>query len=122
MRRSSNIVLRAAFSTSASRSTPSSCAASCGTDEDDLGTGIVEEVGEKEAEQREKHNIAHHETAVFLEVAVRDPSEFETNLIVVGEERFGYRILRAEGATGPRPTRWYRCCGTSSSATVRSPR
>jgi hypothetical protein len=35
---------------------------------------------------------------LFLEVTVRDPSEFESVLRVTGEERYGYRILRAESS------------------------
>jgi hypothetical protein len=36
---------------------------------------------------------------LFLEVTVRDPSEFESALQVIGEERHGYRILKLEGPT-----------------------
>jgi hypothetical protein len=33
---------------------------------------------------------------LFLEVTVRDPSEFESVLEVTGEERHGYRILKVD--------------------------
>ena len=36
---------------------------------------------------------------LFLEVTVVDPSEFASTVQVTGEERHGYRILRAESAT-----------------------
>jgi hypothetical protein len=35
---------------------------------------------------------------LFLEVTARDPSEFESVPRVTGEERYGYRILRAESS------------------------
>ncbi|WP_326557765.1 amino acid transporter [Micromonospora sp. NBC_01796] len=57
------------------------------------------EYREKEAEQRHDNHIPAGEPVLFLEVTVRDPSEFESELIVTGEERFGYRILRIEGAS-----------------------
>ncbi|WP_329100400.1 amino acid transporter [Micromonospora sp. NBC_01699] len=57
------------------------------------------EYREKEAEQRHDNHIPDGEPVLFLEVTVRDPSEFESELIVTGEERFGYRILRLEGAS-----------------------
>ena len=74
---------------------------------------------------------------LFLEVTVADPSEFEAQLQVSGEERHGYRILRMESSavpnaiaavllhirdltgkrptstsTGPKATRWRTCCGS----------
>ena len=54
---------------------------------------------EKEAEQRADNHIPAGEPVLFLEVTVRDPSEFESRLEVAGEERFGHRILRIEGAS-----------------------
>ena len=38
---------------------------------------------------------------MFLEVTVSDPSEFEAQLQVSGEERHGYRILRMESSAVP---------------------
>jgi hypothetical protein len=57
------------------------------------------EYREKEAEERADHNIPASEPVLFLEVTVRDPSEFESALGVIGEERYGYRILRVHGAS-----------------------
>ncbi|MEE6263861.1 APC family permease [Plantactinospora sonchi] len=57
------------------------------------------EYREKEAEQRSHNHVPAGEPILFLEVTVRDPSEFESDLVVTGEERFGYRILRVEGAS-----------------------
>jgi hypothetical protein len=57
------------------------------------------EYREKEAEERADNNLPAGERVLFLEVTVRDPSEFESALEVTGEERYGYRILRVEGAS-----------------------
>ncbi|MFI6759741.1 amino acid transporter [Micromonospora sp. NPDC050417] len=57
------------------------------------------EYREKEAEERADSHIPAEDPVLFLEVTIRDPSEFESELIVTGEERFGYRILRVEGAS-----------------------
>jgi hypothetical protein len=57
------------------------------------------EYREKEAEERAANHIPSDEPVLFLEVTVRDPSEFESELIVTGEERYGYRVLRLEGAS-----------------------
>jgi hypothetical protein len=54
------------------------------------------EYREKEAEQRQHNHIPPDVPPLFLEVTVRDPSEFETVLDVTGEERHGYRILRLD--------------------------
>jgi hypothetical protein len=56
---------------------------------------------EKEREQRTHHDIAGTDPVLFVEVTVRDASEFESTVTVTGEERFGYRILRAEGTSVP---------------------
>jgi hypothetical protein len=56
---------------------------------------------EKEREQRTHHDIADRDPVLFVEVTVRDASEFESTVVVTGEERFGYRILRAESASVP---------------------
>ncbi|HEX5995027.1 MAG TPA: amino acid transporter [Jiangellales bacterium] len=55
------------------------------------------EYREKEAVERRKEHIPRGEPVLFLEVSVRDPSEFEAALVVTGEERFGYRIVRVDG-------------------------
>lgn len=38
---------------------------------------------------------------IFLEVTLTDASQFETELDVTGEERFGYRILRVSSPSVP---------------------
>jgi hypothetical protein len=53
---------------------------------------------DKEHEAREFHHIPPEDPVLFLEVTVRDPSEFESALEVTGEERHGYRILRVESS------------------------
>jgi hypothetical protein len=53
---------------------------------------------EKEREERDHNHIPEGDPVLFLEVTVRDPSEFVSTVKVAGEERFGYRILRAESA------------------------
>jgi hypothetical protein len=53
---------------------------------------------EKEHEERTRNQISPDDPVVFLEVTVVDPSEFESRLQVVGEERHGYRILRMESS------------------------
>jgi hypothetical protein len=59
------------------------------------------EYAEKELEERSDHHIPTDDTVIFVEITVDDPSNFETELDVVGEERHGYRILRARSATVP---------------------
>jgi len=53
---------------------------------------------EKEQEARRYHRIPPGDPILFLEVTVRDPSEFASVLEVTCEERFGYRILQVESA------------------------
>jgi hypothetical protein len=60
-----------------------------------------DEYREKEADERRKKHIPAGEPVLFLEVSVRDPSEFETVLSVSGEERFGYRVIRVDGPSVP---------------------
>jgi hypothetical protein len=59
------------------------------------------EYKEKDRETREIHHLPDTEPLVFLEVTVADASEFAAELSVVGEERFGYRILRVQSPTIP---------------------
>ncbi len=54
------------------------------------------EYQDKEAEQREVRNLPEGLPILFLEVTLTDASQFETELDVTGEERFGYKILRVE--------------------------
>jgi hypothetical protein len=56
---------------------------------------------DKEREERADHHIPAGDPVLFLEVTVPDSSEFEDVLRVVGEERFGYRILRVEAPAVP---------------------
>ncbi|HXQ54789.1 MAG TPA: amino acid transporter, partial [Actinomycetes bacterium] len=56
---------------------------------------------EKEHEERQRHQIPADDPVLFLEVTVADPSEFEAQLQVTGEERHGYRILRMESSAVP---------------------
>jgi hypothetical protein len=51
---------------------------------------------EKEHEERTRNQIPADAPVLFLEVTVADPSEFEAQLQVTGEERHGYRILRMQ--------------------------
>jgi hypothetical protein len=51
---------------------------------------------EKEHEERIRNQIPADAPVLFLEVTVADPSEFEAQLQVTGEERHGYRILRMQ--------------------------
>jgi hypothetical protein len=55
----------------------------------------------KERIVRHRHRIAADEQILFLEITVRDPSEFAPVIVVTGFEREGHRVLRAEGASVP---------------------
>jgi hypothetical protein len=59
------------------------------------------EYAEKERETRERVTIPPTDPLMFLEVTVTDPSEFSTDVCVVGEDRFGYRILRVDSPIVP---------------------
>jgi hypothetical protein len=54
-----------------------------------------------EREQREDNHIPQDVPILFLEVDVKDPSEFETVLEVKGVEIDDHRVLRAESSTVP---------------------
>jgi hypothetical protein len=56
---------------------------------------------EKEYEERTRNQIPDDDPVLFLEVTVVDPSEFEAQLQVTGEERHGYRVLRMESSAVP---------------------
>jgi hypothetical protein len=56
---------------------------------------------EKAYQERKRHQIPPDDPVLFLEVTVADPSEFESQLRVIGEERHGYRILRMESSAVP---------------------
>ena len=53
------------------------------------------------AEEREVNRIAEDEPTVFLEVSVADASEFEADLEIRGEERFGYQVLTVSSTAVP---------------------
>ena len=63
--------------------------------------GDVREYLLKEKEQREDNHIPADGPILFLEVEVRDASEFAGVLQVKGAQIGGYRVLRAESATVP---------------------
>jgi hypothetical protein len=52
-------------------------------------------------EEREVNRIPEDEPTVFLEVSVADASEFEADLEIRGEERFGYQVLTVSSAAVP---------------------
>lgn len=56
---------------------------------------------DKAREGWERHRLRRAEGLIFLEVTVPDASEFTSELRVIGEERYGFRILRVESATIP---------------------
>ncbi|WP_084963519.1 APC family permease [Thermoactinospora rubra] len=53
------------------------------------------EYREKDREMRDYHHLPNDEPMVFLEVTLGDASEFEHDVQVQGEERHGYKILKA---------------------------
>ncbi len=55
----------------------------------------------KERGEREASHIPLGDPVVFLEVTVRDASEFASQVHVSGEEIGGFRVLRAEGTAIP---------------------
>ena len=55
----------------------------------------------KEREQREDNNITPGTPVLFLEVTVRDASEFAPVIALKGEQIGRYRVLRAEGSSVP---------------------
>jgi hypothetical protein len=52
-------------------------------------------------EERADHDLPPDADIVFVEVTVRDPSEFATDLHVTGEIRYGFRVLTMESSTVP---------------------
>jgi hypothetical protein len=55
----------------------------------------------KERREREASHIPAGDPVIFLEVTVRDASEFAAPVRVSGEEIGGFRVLRAEGTAVP---------------------
>lgn len=60
-----------------------------------------EEYERKEAETRRDHDIPDNEKILFVEVTIRDASNFSGELKVRGYEVDGYRVLRATGVAVP---------------------
>lgn len=55
----------------------------------------------KEREEREASHIPTGDPVLFLEVTVRDPSDFAADVYVRGEEISGFRVLNVESASVP---------------------
>ncbi|MBA2754780.1 MAG: amino acid transporter, partial [Chloroflexia bacterium] len=55
----------------------------------------------KEREEREASHIPFGDPVLFLEVTVRDASEFAGDIRVDGEEIHGFRVLKVEATSGP---------------------
>ncbi|HEY3787337.1 MAG TPA: amino acid transporter, partial [Urbifossiella sp.] len=61
----------------------------------------VEDYAANEADQRSDFHIPPEEPVLFLEVRIRDASEFTDALRICGVEVGGFRVLRAEGTAIP---------------------
>jgi hypothetical protein len=59
------------------------------------------EYSQKEAEARRDHDIAPEEEILFVEISVKDSSNFSGELKVRGYEIDGYKVLRATGVAVP---------------------
>ncbi len=59
------------------------------------------EYEQKIAETRRDHDIPENEPILFLEITIRDASNFEGNVKVRGYEVDGHRVLRATGVAVP---------------------
>jgi hypothetical protein len=59
------------------------------------------EYRDKDASLREAHHLGNGTPTLFLEVTLADTSEFSAELDVVGERRFGYRIVKVRSPTVP---------------------
>jgi hypothetical protein len=55
----------------------------------------------KEREEREASHIPSGDPVLFLEVTVRDPSDFAADVCVWGEEIAGFRVLKVDSASVP---------------------
>ena len=60
-----------------------------------------EEYRREMADHREDHNLPARDPILFLEVEVRDASEFANVMKVEGKDVGGYRVLRAESSVVP---------------------
>ncbi|MEU0572882.1 hypothetical protein ABZ297_46825 [Nonomuraea sp. NPDC005983] len=59
------------------------------------------EYAEKDRETRDYHHLPDDEPMLFLEVTLGDTSEFASDVLVRGEERFGYGVLTVHSAAVP---------------------
>ena len=59
------------------------------------------EYREKSRQIRQDHNLPLEDDVVFVEVTVRDPSDFETAVEVHGEIRRGHRVMTLESSAVP---------------------
>jgi hypothetical protein len=76
-------------------------AAKCGTLRfvpNEPGPRDADEYRDKVQEIRRDNDVPKWAPLIFIEVTVSDASDFETELHVVGEERFGHRILTVRGS------------------------
>ncbi|KRC66584.1 amino acid transporter [Aeromicrobium sp. Root236] len=76
-------------------------AAKCGTVRlipKEPGEGTARMYREKATEVREDNGIPAWAPLIFVEVTVADASDFEGDLEVIGEERFGYRVLKVRSS------------------------
>ena len=65
------------------------------------GARTEEEYRRKELQKRQNNHIPANDPIVFLEVTVVDASDFAGAIVVRGEERHGYKILRVYATTVP---------------------
>ena len=65
------------------------------------GARTQAEYERKERQKRENNHIPKDDPIVFLEVNVVDASDFAGAIVVRGEERFGFKILRVYATTVP---------------------
>ena len=65
------------------------------------GARTEEEYRRKELQKRQNNHIPKDDPIIFLEVTVVDASDFAGAIVVRGEERFGYQILRVYATTVP---------------------
>ncbi len=63
------------------------------------GLRTAAEYGDKLTEQQRLNNVPAATPVLFLEVTVKDASDFEVPLVVHGELRHGHRVLSVQGAT-----------------------
>ncbi|OAK51978.1 amino acid transporter [Rhodococcoides kyotonense] len=60
-----------------------------------------DEYGQKEAQQRADSHIPSDDPILFLEINIKDASEFSTDILVHGRQRGDYRILWVDAAAVP---------------------